>query len=41
MRLEDRQNRCPAVTLEAGSNLAFSSEMIISLATGESWTQLA
>lgn len=34
MRLVGRQNKCPAVTLEAGSNLVFSLEMIISFATG-------
>lgn len=34
MRLVGRQNKCPAVTFEAGSNLVFSLEMIISFATG-------
>lgn len=34
MRLVGRQNKCPAVTLEAGSNRVFSLEMIISFATG-------
>ena len=39
MRLVGRRNKRPAVTLEAGSNLVFSLEMIISSATGERWMQ--
>lgn len=34
MRLVGRQNKCPAVTLEAAFNLAFSLETILSLAPG-------
>lgn len=39
MKLVGRRNKHPAVILEAGSNLVFSLEMIISFATGEWWMQ--